>query len=68
MPLHTAAAGTECRAYTASDLSKLLAVSTPTIRRLARDNLIPGRLPVGWLRFRKDVIDRWLAGEEVAHA
>ena len=43
------------------DVSKLLNISGPTIRKLAESRLIPGATRIGKLwRFRKDVLMGWI--------
>jgi excisionase family DNA binding protein len=65
MPLPTEADGrVDTAVYSRRQLSDLLDVSERHVDRMVRTGQIPGLVRVGRLvRFRRVVIDRWLAGE-----
>ena len=47
---------------TANEVADYLKVTVRTIYRLIREEKIPGRRVGGHWRFRKDILDDWLAG------
>lgn len=54
----------EPRMMTTSEVAKYLRVSRATVYRLVKQRKIPVSRISKHLRFRKDVIDRWLSEKE----
>lgn len=51
---------------TVNEIADYLKVDTKTIYRLVKQKKIPGRKVGGTWRFKKDILDGWLAGSRGA--